>query len=55
MTTEATEVSSMPDKRAVSFREAVRYWLKLGFVSFGGPAGQISLMHQELVEPSLDR
>ena len=50
MTTEAPQVPSMPDKRAVSFREAVRYWLKLGFVSFGGPAGQISLMHQELVE-----
>src|SRR3982074_1980745 len=34
----------------VSFSEAFRYWLKLGFVSFGGPAGQIALMHQELVE-----
>ncbi|MGR9074011.1 MAG: chromate efflux transporter [Gammaproteobacteria bacterium] len=35
---------------AVSLREAFRYWLKLGFISFGGPAGQISMMHQELVE-----
>ena len=35
---------------SVSLREALRYWLKLGFVSFGGPAGQISMMHQELVE-----
>ena len=35
---------------AVSFREAFRFWLKLGFVSFGGPAGQIAIMHQELVE-----
>ncbi len=35
---------------AVSFREALPYWLKLGFISFGGPAGQISMMHQELVE-----
>jgi len=33
-----------------SFREALIYWLKLGFISFGGPAGQISMMHQELVE-----
>lgn len=32
------------------WREAFRFWLKLGFVSFGGPAGQISIMHQELVE-----
>lgn len=34
----------------VPFREAFIYWLKLGFISFGGPAGQISMMHQELVE-----
>jgi chromate transporter len=34
----------------VSFNEALRYWFKLGLVSFGGPAGQISMMHQELVE-----
>ena len=34
----------------VSFLEALVYWLKLGFISFGGPAGQISMMHQELVE-----
>ena len=34
----------------VPFREAFWFWLKLGFISFGGPAGQISIMHQELVE-----
>ena len=34
----------------VPFWEAFIYWLKLGFISFGGPAGQISMMHQELVE-----
>jgi chromate transporter len=34
----------------VGFWIAFRFWLKLGFISFGGPAGQISIMHQELVE-----
>lgn len=34
----------------VSLWEATRYWLMLGLISFGGPAGQISLMHQQLVE-----
>ncbi|ATC63543.1 chromate transporter [Nibricoccus aquaticus] len=33
-----------------SFREALKFWLKLGFISFGGPAGQIAIMHEELVE-----
>jgi chromate transporter len=35
---------------AVPFREALRFWLQLGFISFGGPAGQIAIMHRELVE-----
>ena len=36
--------------RSVSFAEAFRFWVKLGFISFGGPAGQIAIMHRELVE-----
>ncbi|MBS3965306.1 MAG: chromate efflux transporter [Methylomonas sp.] len=35
---------------APSLAEASRFWLKLGFISFGGPAGQIAILHQELVE-----
>jgi chromate transporter len=34
----------------VTRREAFRFWLKLGFISFGGPAGQIAIMHREVVE-----
>ena len=36
--------------RHPSFAEAFRFWLKLGFISFGGPTGQIAIMHEELVE-----
>ncbi|QJR14583.1 chromate efflux transporter [Usitatibacter palustris] len=36
--------------RPVAFREALAFWLKLGFVSFGGPTGQIAMMHLELVD-----
>jgi len=40
-------MSTQPN--TVSFREAVLFWFKLGFISFGGPAGQIATVHQELV------
>ncbi|MDF2435757.1 MAG: chromate transporter [Bacteroidota bacterium] len=40
----------MINSKPPSFREAFFFWLKLGFISFGGPAGQISIMHEFLVE-----
>ena len=48
MSSAEQQTANRPDP--VSFLEAFLYWLKLGFISFGGPAGQISMMHQELVE-----
>jgi chromate transporter len=39
-----------PRRQRVSFGEAARFWTKLGFINFGGPAGQIALMHDEIVE-----
>ncbi|NDE05138.1 MAG: chromate transporter, partial [Flavobacteriia bacterium] len=43
----ATESTSQPNP--VGFWQALGFWLKLGFISFGGPAGQIAIMHEELV------
>jgi chromate transporter len=41
--------NSLP-RMTVSFMAALKFWTKLGFISFGGPAGQIAIMHQEVVE-----
>lgn len=50
MTSPTATANESEQPQPVSFREAFLFWLKLGFISFGGPAGQISIMHQELVE-----
>lgn len=42
--------NSISTTNEVSFGEALRFWIKLGFISFGGPAGQIAVMQKELVE-----
>lgn len=42
--------AAAPPAPAVPFGQALRFWLKLGFISFGGPAGQIAILHRELVE-----
>lgn len=39
-----------PDVDRVPFREALAFWVRLGFINFGGPTGQIALMHTELVD-----
>ena len=41
---------ALPPPSTVSFTEALKFWFKLGCISFGGPAGQIAIMHRELVE-----
>ena len=50
MTVELEAKTSTPPLAPLTRAEAFRYWLKLGFISFGGPAGQIAIMHEELVE-----
>lgn len=50
-TNKANEPNEAPaNERRIAFAEAFRFWVKLGFISFGGPAGQIAIMHRELVE-----
>ena len=49
MATAPSSETLPPGPSDLSRREAFRFWLKLGFISFGGPAGQIALMHDELV------
>ena len=46
----STGSSTAPAPPPIAWREAWRFWLKLGLVGFGGPAGQIAIMHAELVE-----
>ena len=38
------------EMQKATFKDALKFWTKLGFISFGGPAGQIAIMHQEVVE-----
>lgn len=47
---EGLPLAALAHAPAVSFFEALKFWLKLGCISFGGPAGQIAIMHRELVE-----
>ena len=50
MTGDAITATATQPPAPLTRAEAFRYWLKLGFISFGGPAGQIAIMHEELVE-----
>ena len=45
-----SEAMTEKASHAVSFTETLKFWFKLGLISFGGPAGQIAIMHRELVE-----
>ena len=45
-----TQIGNLQAPEPVTLAQAFWYWLKLGFISFGGSAGQIAIMHQDLVE-----
>jgi chromate transporter len=48
--TDVPNSDTPPPVPPVTLAQATLYWLKLGFMSFGGPAGQIAIMHHDLVE-----
>src|SRR6218665_2239855 len=50
MTNSGAMSADLPSAPLPTFTEATRVWAKIGFLSFGGPAGQIALMHKELVD-----
>lgn len=50
MDTALPDAASTARPTSISFLQALGFWFKLGFISFGGPAGQIALMHEELVD-----
>ena len=49
-TSNTTESTLNNQHNSVTFPEALKFWFKLGWISFGGPAGQIAIMHKELVD-----
>jgi len=48
--TDSADAAAASALQPVTFAEAFRFWVKLGFINFGGPAGQIAIMHRELVD-----